>query len=127
VPKHLCITTVSRSSRREETPSAMNVLKDYREYLLAKTPQAPAVQYFWLALSGGIIVYVIWNFTADSLLRSLLLLVISLSLVTDAVTNLAYFKNRPLFERMVNFKIGANIVSLIFIIVFLALSSKFKL
>ncbi len=105
----------------------MNVLKDYREYLLAKTPQAPGVQYFWLALSGGIIAYVIWNFTADSLLRSLLLLVISFSLVTDAVTNLAYFKNRPLFERMVNFKIGANIISLIFIIVFLALSSKFKL
>ena len=105
----------------------MNVLKDYREYLLAKTPQAPRVQYFWLALSGGIILYVIWNFTADSLLRSLLLLVISFSLVTDAVTNLAYFKNRPLFGRMVNFKIGANIISLIFIIVFLALSSKFKL
>ncbi len=105
----------------------MNILKDYREYLLKKTPQGQGVQYFWLALSAGIVGYVIWNFTAGPLLRSLVLLVISFSLVTDAVTNLAYFKNRPLFERLVNFKIGANIASVIFIILFLALSSKFKL
>ncbi len=105
----------------------MNVLKDYREHLLAKTPQPLGVQYFWLALSGGIIVYVIWNFMGAPLLRSLLLLVISSSLVTDAVTNVSYFKNRRLFELLVNVKIGANVLSLVSIVVFLALSSKFKL
>jgi hypothetical protein len=55
------------------------------------------------------------------------LLIIALSIVTDAVTNLSYFRNRRLFERLVNVKIGANIASLVVIVVFLVLWSKLKL
>jgi hypothetical protein len=105
----------------------MNFLKEYREYLLAKKPQPERVQYFWLALSAGIMGYVIWNFACGPVLRSVVLLIIALSIVTDAVTNLSYFRNRRLFERLVNVKIGANIASLVVIVVFLVLWSKLKL
>jgi hypothetical protein len=102
----------------------MNILKEYKRYLLEKIPASKSTQYFWLAASGGILVFVVLQFSTDSLLRSLLLLVISISLMTDAITNLAYFKNRDLFEKLVNAKIAANILSVAYIIVFLVLSSR---
>jgi hypothetical protein len=52
---------------------------------------------------------------------------ICLSLLADAVTNLAYYRNRGVFERLVNVKIGVNVISLLFIIAFLVLSSKYRL
>lgn len=105
----------------------MSILQEYRDYLLKKTPRQKQVQYFWLALSGALFLYGGINFSGDSMVRSLLLLVIGASLAIDAITNLAYFSNRPLFERLVNVKIAANIISLLYIIVFLVLTSKYKL
>jgi hypothetical protein len=105
----------------------MNFLNEYRHYLLEKTPASKSAQYFWLAASGGILVFVVLQFSTDSLLRSLLLLVIAISLMTDAITNLAYFKSRTLFEKLVNAKIAANLLSLGYIVVFLILTMKNKL
>jgi hypothetical protein len=105
----------------------MNFLKEYRNYLLEKKPQPARVQYFWLALSGGIVVFAAVNFSAASAIRSIALVVIALSIVTDAITNLSYYKNRALFERLVNVKIAANILSLVVIVTFLALWYKFKM
>ena len=105
----------------------MSFLKDYRDYLLAKQPQPERVQYFWLALSAGIVGYVIWNIAGSPVLRSVVLLVVAGSIVTDAATNLSYFKNRRLFEKLVNVKIGANMLSLIVIVVFLVLYYKLGL
>jgi hypothetical protein len=102
----------------------MKILKDYRDYLLEKTPRQKQVQYFWLALSGALLAYGAFSFSADTIVRSLLLLVIGASLAIDAATNLAYFTNKPLFSRLVNIKIAANIISLLYIVVFLVLSSR---
>jgi hypothetical protein len=102
----------------------MNILKEYKRYLLEKTPASKQMQYFWLASAAGILVFVALQFGSEQILRSLLLLVISVSLVTDAVTNLAYYKNKALFEKLVYAKIAANIISLAYIIVFLVLSSR---
>lgn len=102
----------------------MNILREYRRYLLEKTPASKSMQYFWLAAAAGLLVFMVLQFSSEQILRSLLLLVISVSLVTDAVTNLAYFKNRDLFEKLVNAKIAANILSLAYIIVFLVMSSR---
>lgn len=105
----------------------MNILKEYKNYLLEKTPASKSVQYLWLAASAGILVFVILQFSTDSLFRSLLLLVISISLITEAITNLAYFKSKELFEKLINAKIAANLLSLGYIIVFLILTMKNKL
>jgi hypothetical protein len=105
----------------------MNFFKEYRDYLLQKIPQPARVQYFWLALSAGIVVFAIVNFATASAIRSVALVVIALSIVTDAITNLSYFKNRPLFERLVNVKIAANIVSLVVIVTVIVLWYKFKM
>jgi hypothetical protein len=102
----------------------MNILKEYRDYLLEKTPRQKPVQYFWLALSGALLAYGAFSFSADTIVRSLLLLVIGASLAIDAATNLAYFTNKPLFSRLVNVKMAANIVSLLYIVVFLVLSTR---
>jgi hypothetical protein len=104
----------------------MNILKEYRAHLLQKKPLSPSVQYFWLAVSVAIIVAVVFTMSAGTLLRSLLMFSICISLVVDAVTNLAYYRNRGLFERLVNVKIAANIFCLLFIIAFLVLSSKYR-
>jgi hypothetical protein len=104
----------------------MNILKEYRVHLLQKKPLSPSVQYFWLAVSAAIIVAVVFTMSAGTLLRSLLMFSICISLVVDAVTNLAYYRNRGLFERLVNVKIAANIFCLLFIIAFLVLSSKYR-
>ncbi len=104
----------------------MNFLQEYRNYLLEKKPQQPRVQYFWLALSCGIIVFAVMNFAEASAIRSVALVVIALSIVTDAITNLSYYKNRALFERLVNVKIAANILSLVVIVALVVLWYKFK-
>jgi hypothetical protein len=105
----------------------MNIFKEYRAYLLQKKPQSPSVQYFWLAVSAAIIIAVVYTMSAGTMLRSLLMFSICLSLLADAVTNLAYYRNRGVFERLVNVKIGVNVISLLFIIAFLVLSSKYRL
>jgi hypothetical protein len=105
----------------------MNILKEYRTYLLQKKPQSLGVQYFWLAVSTAIIVAVVFTMSQGTMLRSLLMFSICLSLLADAITNLAYYRNRGLFERLVNLKIAANIVSLVFIIVFLVLTAKYRM
>jgi hypothetical protein len=105
----------------------MNFYKLYKDYLLDKTPASKSAQYFWLAASGGILVFVVLQFSTDSLLRSLLLLVICISLMTDAITNLAYYKDKALFAKLVNAKIAANLLSMGYIIVFLILTMKNKL
>lgn len=105
----------------------MNILKEYKRYLLEKTPASKSTQYFWLVAAFGILVFVVLQFSTDSLLRSLLLLVISISLMADAVTNLAYYKSKALFEKLVNVKIAANLLSLGYIIVFLVFTMKNKL
>jgi hypothetical protein len=102
----------------------MNFLKEYRNYLFEKTPASKQVQYFWLAAAAVLLVFVVLQFSSDQITRSLLLLVISISLVTDAVTNLAYYKSKSLFEKLINAKIAANILSLAYIVVFLILSSR---
>ena len=104
----------------------MNILKEYRAYLLQKKPQSPSIQYFWLAVSAAIIIAVVFTMSAGTMLRSLMMFSIGISLVVDAVTNLAYYRNRGLFERLVNVKITANIFCLLCIIVFLVLSSKYR-
>jgi hypothetical protein len=104
----------------------MNILKEYRTYLLQKKPQSQPVQYFWLVVSAAIIVAVVFTLSAGTFLRSLLMISIYISLLVDAVTNLSYYRNRELFERLVYVKIAANIICLLFIIVFLVLSAKFS-
>jgi hypothetical protein len=103
----------------------MNILKEYRAYLLQKKPQSPAVQYFWLVVSAAIVVAAVVTFHNTTMLRSMLMIAICISLTADGVTNLAYYKNRGLFEKLVNVKIAGNIICLLFIIVFLVLSSKY--
>ena len=105
----------------------MNILIEYKRYLLEKTPASKSTQYLWLAASVGILVYVVLQFSTDTLPRSLLLLVICISLITDAIVNLVYYKNRILFEKLVNAKIAANLLSLGYIIIFLVLTMKNKL
>jgi hypothetical protein len=105
----------------------VNFLQEYRNHLLEKKPQQPRVQYFWLALSCGIVVFALVNFAEASAVRSVALVVIALSIAIDAVTNLSYYKNRPLFERLVNVKIAANILSLAAILAFIVLWYKFKM
>lgn len=105
----------------------MNILKEYRRYLIEKTPASKTTQYLWLAASVGILVFVVLQFSTESLPRSLLLLVISISLITDAITNLAYYKSRALFEKLVNAKIAANLLSIGYIIFFLVLAMKDKI
>ena len=105
----------------------MNIFVEYRAYLLEKKPQEPRVQYFWLGLSAGIVGYAAWSFAGVSWVRSTALILIALSIVTDAVTNLSYHKNRRLFERLVNVKIAANFISLAVIVAYVALWYKFKL
>jgi presenilin-like A22 family membrane protease len=102
----------------------MNFLREYKRYLLEKTPASKQMQYFWLAAAAVLLVFVVLQFSSEQILRSFLLLVISISLITDAVTNLAYFNNKALFEKLVNAKIAANIISLTYIIVFLILSAR---
>ncbi|HUI90716.1 MAG TPA: hypothetical protein VLX68_00575 [Chitinivibrionales bacterium] len=105
----------------------MNIFKEYRTHLLQKKPQSPSVQYFWLAASAVIAIAAVCTLNSANVLRSVLMIAICVSLAADAVTNLAYYKNRELFEKLVNVKIAANIICLLFIIAFLVLSAKFRL
>ncbi len=105
----------------------MNFLKVYRDYLLTKKPQAAGVQYFWLAMAVGMMGYAVWNAASASLARTAAIVVICLSIAVDAATNLSYFRNKSLFEKLVNVKIGANIVSLVAIVVFVVIWYKFKM
>jgi|WetSurMetagenome_2_1015567.scaffolds.fasta_scaffold00172_12 hypothetical protein len=105
----------------------MNILSEYRAHLLEKRPQEPRVQYFWLAISAGIIGYTVWNLPGTTEYRAVALIIIALSIATDAMTNISYFKNKRLFERLVNVKITANITSLVVIVAYVVLWYRFKL
>jgi hypothetical protein len=105
----------------------MNFLRDYRNYLLEKKPQAIGVQFFWLAISAGIIGYSAWNAANMSALRTVALVIIAFSIAVDAATNVSYHRSKRLFEKLVYVKIGANITSLLTIVVFVVLMYKFKL
>jgi len=105
----------------------MNFLRDYRNYLLEKKPQSIGVQFFWLAISAGIIGYASWNASNTSALRTVALVIISFSIAVDAATNVSFYRSKQLFEKLVYVKIGANITSLLTIVVFVVLMYKFKL
>ena len=84
------------------------------------------MQYFWIVVSVALMVFAGSRISSDNIPRSLVLIVIAVSLLIDAITILSYFRNKAVFEKLVNAKIVANVVCAVGIVILIAISTKLK-